>query len=90
MTDKLEELLELERDMVNNECHGNMKKKQINRMNKLKKEIQHDLLLANELRSTHNFYTTQKLMGSAAGVTGQILALSNYGGRLFSKEELES
>lgn len=48
--------------------------------NTLKEEIEHDLKLANELRRTHKFYQESK-NGFCAGVTHQILCLSNYGGR---------
>lgn len=84
---KLEQLIELERDMVNNDCHGNMKDKDIKLINKLRGEINHDMLLANELQSTHNFYLVSK-NGFCAGVTRQILDLSNYGGNLRSKKDL--
>lgn len=44
------------------------------------KKILHDQALVNELRNTHNFYVQSK-NGECAGVTHQILALSNYGGK---------
>lgn len=44
------------------------------------KKILHDQALANELRRTHRFYNETK-NGFCAGVTSQILALSNYGGK---------
>ena len=87
MTNKLDQLIELERDMVNNDCHGNVKNKDIKLINKLHDEIKHDMLLANELRSTHNFYNVSK-NGFCAGVTKQILDLSNYGGTPMSREDL--
>lgn len=46
----------------------------------LKVELEHDLKLANELRRTHDYYVKSK-NGDCAGVTMQILDLSNYGGR---------
>lgn len=46
----------------------------------LKDKIQHDVKLANELRRTHDFYIQSK-NGYCAGVTNQILELSNYGGK---------
>ena len=44
------------------------------------KKILHDQKLANELRNTHNFYLKSK-NGICAGVTRQILDLSNYDGK---------
>lgn len=43
------------------------------------KKILHDQALANELRRTYDFYN-ESGNGSCAGVTHQILGLSNYGG----------
>ena len=45
------------------------------------KKILHDQALANELRRTHRFYLESK-NGYCAGVTHQILELSNYGGKV--------
>jgi hypothetical protein len=45
------------------------------------KKILHDQSLANELRRTHRFYLESK-NGFCAGVTHQILELSNYGGKI--------
>jgi len=45
------------------------------------KKILHDQALANELRRTHDFYLSQK-NGFCAGVTDQILTLSNYRGKV--------
>ena len=45
------------------------------------KKILHDQALANELRRTHRFYNESK-NGMCAGVTHQILSLSNYGGNI--------
>jgi len=45
------------------------------------KKILHDQALANELRRTHRFYLESK-NGFCAGVTYQILELSNYGGKI--------
>jgi hypothetical protein len=45
------------------------------------KKILHDQALANELRRTHRFYIESK-NGICAGVTRQILDLSNYGGKV--------
>ena len=45
------------------------------------KKILHDQALANELRRTHRFYIESK-NGNCAGVTKQILDLSNYGGKV--------
>lgn len=50
------------------------------------KKIFHDQKLANELRNTHNFYIKSK-NAYCAGVTIQILSLSNYGGKYLKKEE---
>lgn len=44
-------------------------------------KILHDQKLANELKSTHKFYN-ESGNGMCAGVTYQILDLSNYGGKL--------
>jgi len=44
------------------------------------KKILNDQKLANELRRTHDFYN-ESGNGSCAGVTHQILGLSNYGGQ---------
>ena len=44
-------------------------------------KILNDQKLANELKSTHAFYTKSG-NGNCAGVTYQILQLSNYGGKL--------
>ena len=43
------------------------------------KKILHDQKLANELKTTHDFYLESN-NGFCAGVTGQILRLSNRGG----------
>lgn len=45
------------------------------------KKILHDQALANELRRTHRFYIESK-NGFCAGVTHQILELSNYRGEV--------
>lgn len=45
------------------------------------KKILNDQKLANELKSTHKFYNDSK-NGYCAGVTSQIMDLSNYGGKL--------
>jgi len=44
------------------------------------KKILNDQALANELRNTHKFYVKSK-NGYCAGVTKQILDLSNYNGK---------
>jgi len=44
------------------------------------KKILHDQKLVNELKTTHDFYVSTK-NGFCAGVTKQILDLSNYGGK---------
>lgn len=48
------------------------------------KKIMNDQALANELRRTHKFYNASK-NGYCAGVTKQILDLSNYGGKVEQK-----
>lgn len=76
MDDKrLDRLLELYLNYINWVPNGEVPKE----FDKLKEEIDHDLKLANELRNTHKFYTESK-NGFCAGVTQQILTLSNYGG----------
>ena len=52
------------------------------------KKILHDQALANELRQTHAFYLKSK-NGMCAGVTHQILTLSNYRGQPLKTKEAD-
>lgn len=76
MTSKLERLLHLHWQNDAGEWNDDLQKE----YDTLKAEVEHDLKLANELRLTHQFYQKSK-NGECAGVTHQILTLSNYGGR---------
>lgn len=70
-------MLQLTEDMFETTVDGVLIKYNSN----IIKKILHDQALANELRRTHRFYCECN-NGLCAGVTMQILELSNYGGKV--------
>ena len=72
----LDRLLEMYLNYINWVPNGELPKE----YHQLYDKITNDEKLANELRRTHKFYLESK-NGECAGVTNQILELSNYGGK---------